>query len=183
MNKKPDGTVVWAVFAVYVLTVFLSLGAAPEIWKAINASLGGKGIYWVLIVYGMAAVGALAYIAVTFKGRNIWHYLVLPASGVCYFLLIKASKMPDEKIHLAEYSIMAALACLAFRGHFDKKDPLLYVSAGALSVFLGFLDEIVQLMLPNRYFDWNDVLVNAASSILAVLVIRFSFVRLEMERS
>lgn len=78
---------------------------------------------------------------------------------------------PAERTHLIEYGIVAALIHQALlervrHGHGIRGPAALTVVATAL---LGLLDEGIQAVLPNRVFDWNDVLFNALAGFMVIV--------------
>lgn len=93
-----------------------------------------------------------------------------------------------EQIHFIEYIGLGMLVGLHFKSTFQNHalpltlHPLPWKGRGqgegkrtfspmiALTAILGFLDETVQALLPNRYFQWSDVLLNWAGSLLGWLI-------------
>ena len=79
----------------------------------------------------------------------------------------------QERLHLVEYGAVA----LAFRAAFaarraDGRAPALPAAAAAFgaTVAAGWLDEGIQALLPNRYYDIRDVGFNALAGALALAV-------------
>lgn len=69
-----------------------------------------------------------------------------------------------ERMHLLEYALFFAVWFRVFR-HFFK--PILtYGLTLLMACLLGYLDESVQHLLPNRYFDWGDIYLNVYGSLL-----------------
>ena len=90
--------------------------------------------------------------------------------GVVYFLVFLRMAIP-ERSHLMEYSVLAvfiyeALTERASRGRRVPVPALLAIGATSL---LGALDECIQLTLPSRVFDLQDILFNVLASVMAVV--------------
>lgn len=98
------------------------------------------------------------------------HVLLLAAAGgygaACRWLVLR----PIERIHLVEYGILGALAWWALRRLGWVAGFTLGAALG-LAALVGLGDELVQGVTPGRYFDWRDVMLNAASAALGLAVL------------
>lgn len=93
--------------------------------------------------------------------------------------MVKLSAYPAEKIHIAQYGILGVLLYNALKIDFDKFAKKLYVIGAAICLVSGALDEVIQWLLPNRYFDLIDLFINGASGIIALFLIRNNILRRE----
>ena len=77
---------------------------------------------------------------------------------------------PEERTHLFEYSLVAALVheALLERRENGRRVPLPAILALAISIGLGWLDEGIQSLLPNRVYDLMDVLFNALAATIII---------------
>lgn len=100
--------------------------------------------------------------------------LLLLAAAGAYALVIWPMDSPEEKLHFVEYGLVGVLAFLSM--------PAAWTTVRrALGAFLftgaaGWVDEGIQAVLPNRYYDLRDVAFNAAAGAMALttfLVLRF----------
>ncbi|MDE0580183.1 MAG: VanZ family protein, partial [bacterium] len=80
----------------------------------------------------------------------------------------------EERTHLIEYGVVALLihAALTERAMHSPHVPAPAVLAIALTGLFGVLDELIQALLPNRVFDWRDILFNVVAAVLAVGAIK-----------
>jgi len=75
---------------------------------------------------------------------------------------------PEERIHFIEYGM---LAFLIFRALIiDTRVLLAYTSAFILTSLIGWGDEGIQYLLPNRYYQLNDVLLNSVGGALGLFL-------------
>tara|TARA_B100000959_G_C14893895_1_gene587940 strand:+ start:309 stop:857 length:549 start_codon:yes stop_codon:yes gene_type:complete len=74
---------------------------------------------------------------------------------------------PEERWHIYHYGILAVLLWESFSGRRWQRTALCAV----LVVSCGFLEESAQLFIPQRVFDWRDVLLNGGSGIWGVFVL------------
>ena len=105
------------------------------------------------------------------KERPSWSDIGV-ALGVLLAYLAAFARMqsPEERTHLIEYGIVAALIHLALQervrqGHQVSSPAAIAVVATAL---LGLIDEGIQAMLPSRVFDTRDIFFNALAGFLAI---------------
>ncbi len=76
-----------------------------------------------------------------------------------------------EQIHFVEYIGLGVLTSLYARTQ-DQSRRTFPLVIGLLGI-LGLLDETVQASLPNRFFQWSDVGLNWAGSLLGLLAAGF----------
>jgi len=105
--------------------------------------------------------------------------------GVAYCALLTSIPMlPEERLHFLQYGAVAALIYLALEERRLRLDeagtgrvdlptrlPSIAVAAVATGV-LGWIDEGIQAILPNRYYDIRDVAFNAAAGIICLASLR-----------
>lgn len=81
-------------------------------------------------------------------------------------LIAMKSETPEERLHLVEYGMVALVTELAL--------PLgwagwrRFFTAALVTVAVGWCDELIQGLLPNRHYDLHDVLLNAESGLWAL---------------
>jgi hypothetical protein len=100
-------------------------------------------------------------------------WLVLVTGGVVYAALGLAMEVPQERLHLAEYGALALLLRAAFAERFagrvgGGRGPNLDILTVGAATAVGWLDELVQGILPNRQYDLRDVGFNALAAGLAL---------------
>jgi VanZ family protein len=93
--------------------------------------------------------------------------------GVLAVYMMTAARiaMPAERTHLFEYGLVAALIyqALAERRNNGRHVPWPAALAVAITAVVGWIDEGIQAMLPNRVYDLRDVGVNALAGLMAVM--------------
>ena len=77
---------------------------------------------------------------------------------------------PEERTHLFEYSLVAALVheALLERRENGRRVPAPALLALVISIGLGWIDEGIQSLLPNRVYDNIDVLFNALAATIII---------------
>lgn len=144
-------------------TIFLTLLIGPFLVGRVSESL---------IVVGFAAGMVLVGIAVLTQGLKVTPAgvevgIVLGMAAVFLFLAVRLS-IP-ERSHLLEFGVLAILVYEALLA----RSALRKIPGTAFWTFLvctgiGVLDESLQLLIPDRVFDWEDILFNTLAVLTAV---------------
>lgn len=156
----------WGWTLAVVATIYSTLGLAATL----AGFLRNRGQLDDLFVLGLILIGA-AILAqgLTWRPRGI--ELVVALGIVATYLLVFARMaIPEERTHLIEYGVVAvfvneALTERASQGRHVPVPALLAVLATAM---VGLLDECIQAFLPNRVFDYRDILFNGLAAVMAV---------------
>ena len=100
--------------------------------------------------------------------REVW--VALSITAVYGLAVLRMSGSPEERTHLFEYGIVAVLIYHALSERLQNGRRVRAPAALALVVtaLLGWLDEGIQALLPNRVYDPFDIFVNVLSALLAI---------------
>ena len=98
------------------------------------------------------------------RQRKIRFILVLLLSLILASLFLER---PEERWHVYHYGILALFVWEIFAE--KSKMPLVFCCLSL--TMMGFLEEAAQFFIPERVFDWRDVLLNAGSGIWGVFVL------------
>jgi len=115
---------------------------------------------------------------------NKWKFLYFPLAfyWVLIFILtsIPGKSIPkifgvsDKIKHFGAYFVLAFL--LNFTLIIQKKYPFLakksIIFTFLITLFYGIFDEIHQIFIPGRYFDWWDLVADAVGGFLGILIVK-----------
>lgn len=133
------------------------------------------GIFGLLFFVGIGFVlGSSQGVAWVQIKRVSWYIGFFVIVGIIAIHL----KMPEERIHLVEYGLLSFLVHRALR--FDLSGFALFTLTFLMVSGFGFFDEVIQGILPNRYFGWRDVLLNATGGLMGIGLIGFVFSNREL---
>ena len=144
--------------------LFLSLliiGIAPwarRILRFIYGIIGrDKTAFGLKIFFLVGIILLIIYLLDKKRKIKIDFNIIFPlGSFTLLTILFFKIKLPEEKVHLVEYAI---LGFLLFKDFFKGRIKLF------LSIFflliVAFADELFQLFLPDRYFDFRDIIFNS----------------------
>jgi VanZ family protein len=96
-------------------------------------------------------------------------------AALVYLVLLKRMELPQERIHFVQYGVFSGLVYAALKERWQGRGPLALFSwrspelwAVVLTTAAGWLDEGIQYLVPNRYYDLRDVAFNATAGALLV---------------
>ena len=101
--------------------------------------------------------------------REVW--VALGVTAVYGMTVLRMGVSPEERTHLFEYGIVAVLIyqALGERARNGRRVPVPAVLALVATALLGWLDEGIQSLLPNRVYDNFDVFSNALAALIAIV--------------
>jgi VanZ family protein len=150
--------------AALLLGIYSTLSVARTVTNAIRdagllrASVG--------TAFALASAAVLALLLRNPALRRPRALVLLLAQAVVYALVVWPMESPEEKLHFLEYGAVAVLAFLALPPRWSNARRL--AGAALFTLAAGWLDEGIQALLPNRYYDLRDVGFNALAGLMAL---------------
>jgi len=157
----------WMLVYAWVFLIYSTLYIARPICDFLKATVAFSAFVDILCI----GLGAAALIGVVKKAKvfNALSYVLLAVVLVSYANGLMTLQYPEEKIHFIEYGVLAFLVyrALALGAH----SPKAYAQSFVIVTVLGLVDEGIQYLLPNRYFQVEDVVLNSISGGLGLLIV------------
>lgn len=153
----------------YTLIVLLAIFSTLIIGRPLAGMLRDSGLlssgFWLAILL----VGATILVNGLKKKPGGFEIIVWLGIAAVYLLVLLRMAVPEERSHLIEYGVLAVFVYEALRER-AKKRPLPVPSLLAILVttLVGMFDEGIQVLLPNRVFDWFDMMFNAIAGLMAI---------------
>jgi len=158
----------WGALAIVLAAIYATLGQAPAIVAALGEQIlnsAGNNLVFAIIVL-------LVLIPVFFIDKRLDRAEIAVGLGILTVYLLAWLRLGswEERSHLFEYALVAALVHEALLERRDNGRPVPAPALLALiiSLSLGWIDEGIQSLLPNRVFELIDVAFN---SIAATMII------------
>ncbi len=158
----------WSALAIVLVAIYATLGNAPEIAAMLRERRSLTGTMFVVFLV------ALVVISVLFIRRRPGRAGIAAGAGILIVYLLAWIRIgvatPEERTHLFEYSLVAALVheALLERRENGRRVPVPAILALVISILLGWLDEGIQSLLPNRVYDTIDILFNALAATMII---------------
>ena len=171
----------WLLAGAVVLVIYASayfVQFALDVLR--ERGLLGAAIWGVVLV---AAAAGVAFLVRQRPGR--WEVALLFAAAGAYLLFLRHLQILQERIHLLQYGAVGGLAYAALCERWGDTGAASATAAPPrrrwqrwpagwailIATAAGWGDELVQALLPNRYYDLRDVATNAEAAALLVLVL------------
>jgi len=133
----------------------------------------------ILIGVGMLALGVRLLLSARSKKKAAIFLVSIGIILFCGFILGRFLFNPFEMTHFPEYGVLGILVMRALWLNKDshtvkqKKVSILqnsYFCGGLITGFIGTVEEIYQHFLPNRFFNWYDIVLNVVGGVLGLLI-------------
>lgn len=156
----------WLWTGAAVVAIYSTLGVATEV----SAALRDRNLLRVTLALMLLVVlGPPAWRWV--KSRPGWREIgALLGVAFAYWMVWIRTTGAEERTHLLEYGVVAALIHMALleRRSNGREVPMPAALAVAATSVLGLFDELIQAVLPNRFFDIRDVFFNFIAAFMVV---------------
>ncbi len=156
---------------IYVLVVLTAIYATLGLAASLVDVLRRLGLLEITFFTGFALVGLSVFVAgIRLRPGGLEVGAALGITAVYLLLFVRMEGTIVERTHLMEYSVLAVLIYEALKERALQRRVLLgpAILAMLLAILCGMIDEGLQWLLPNRFFDPIDVLFNTLAAVLAV---------------
>jgi hypothetical protein len=158
---------------VVLLAIYATLGAVRPVTNYLRDA--GHLRLSVAIAFAVAATVVFWLILRDERNRTLRTALLLLAAVAAYAAVILPMDSPEEKIHFIEYGVVGVLATASMpRGWSGGRR---FIAAALFVATAGWIDEGIQGLLPDRYYDLRDVAFNAAAGLMALTAMALCFPR------
>jgi VanZ family protein len=153
----------WLWVILCVLAIFLVVPVARTISTYVGThwdiSLFGYSVLLVVILIFFICLYLLWF---RLKIRAFSNYIWLVSIVLIYvYFTLKLWGRPEEAVHFLEYGLLGYLLFRALRHHIP--DKTIYLAVFLIGGMVGILDEVLQWIIPLRYWDFRDIGLNALS--------------------
>jgi VanZ family protein len=150
--------------AFYLLAIYATLGYVRVITNALRDRGALRGS--VLTAFALASTVVVILLFRDARNRTFRGAVILMLIGFAYAVVILPMNSPEEKIHFIEYGVVALLAHAASPRTWSSGKR--FVRCALFVAAAGWIDELIQALLPTRFYDLRDVAFNAAAGLIAL---------------
>jgi len=168
--EKRKRLLAWTYVALMMTAILISLPLTPTLWKMGSDIIGGgiNNSGYIISLFILALIGL--YMLLNYRKYGPIGMMSLALLGLIYFYMLKHHcKFPAERLHLIEYGLLSFLAFHAFQFSFTRATS--YGFGFIFSSVFGFVDELIQYVLPNRSFEVRDIVTNVFGSALGLILL------------
>ena len=158
----------WSALVVVLAAIYATLAHVPAIAAMLRERNALTAAMFVVSLW------ALVLISILFVRKRPGRAEIAVGIGILIVYLTAWIRIgigtPAERTHLFEYSLVAALVheALLERRENGRRVPAPALLALVIAIGLGWLDEGIQSLLPNRVYDNIDVLFNALAATIII---------------
>ena len=157
----------WLAVVGWTLLIYATIPLARTIQEEVQAHSGQGLFLWItLVAIGLTAGWTAGAII---RGRLALRPLAavaLASVGLVFAALAwSLHESPEESIHCLQYGVLGWLLLRAVR--LEYHGLAAHWAAAMIGIALGIADELIQWLVPERYFDFRDLGINALSVLLA----------------
>jgi VanZ family protein len=156
----------WTLVIIYISLIYASLFIVP--WFTSKLEETGFLSWLAVSVFALFILILWILNRFLFRIRNPKAYLFLLIISLFYLAALRGMPDPVSKIHLIEYSILSFLILSVLKLNFAGIK--LYSLTILIIFFVGVLDEVLQLFIPTRIFDFNDIFGNTFGGYLGIAI-------------
>jgi len=166
-------------WAVVILT---SVPLARALQDQVRSTVGRQAYLWAVFALLGLALALGIWSTVRAMGRDALRRLpwLLVSGAVCAGYTWHLRHAPEEALHFVEYGVFGLLLYRALRHRLP--DLAVFPAALLLGTAFGVLDELVQWLVPGRFWDLRDVFVNGLAVALALLALGGGMRPVELSR-
>ena len=154
----------WTLVAVYTFLLPYLIVVYNAIVKHFSAAIAGKVPITIIIV-----MGVVFSIVVLVLKKNIKTLILLIPCAIIAWFLISLEPNPNKYIHIPEYVVMSWILFEVIS--IDYKGRGIFYLVFICGASLGVVDEMMQGILPGRFYGWRDMIMNSAATVIGVLTL------------
>ena len=161
----------WLAVAAWVVVIFAAIPFVLSLREYFVARWPAEliGIGVILVMVTLCAAG-LIFLR---RRRRRLHVkdaaLLLGVTTVLVIWTWRLMGQPEEAVHFLEYGVLGVLLFQALRT--GIQDKTIFVAGALIGIFVGIFDEIIQWLVPGRFWDFRDIVLNGGASILVQIAI------------
>lgn len=149
--------------------VLVAILSTLALGRPLQEMLRDQNIQAIFFLLGMILTGATIIVHGLKVRPNKTEMAIWIGLAAVYIMFVFRLGAP-ERSHLIEYSVLAIFIHKALIERLSHKNQILMPAllAFVATVIIGVIDESIQIVLPNRVFDPDDILFNSFAALMAI---------------
>jgi len=163
-SRRIQRFVLWTLVAVYTLLLPFAISIYDAIVKHFSATTARQVPFAIILLLGLVYLAAIVKMKKGIKAL----VLLVPCTIIVYVFMVLEPN-PNKHVHIPEYIVMAWLLFEALSLDYKGKGMLVLVFI--CSSLLGIVDELLQGVHPQRFYGWQDMVMNSAATVIGILTL------------
>jgi len=158
----------WLWALIVVVAIYSTLGLAGALAEVLGEHPLLPAVFFFLMLLTVAAIVGSGLKRRPGR-RDVW--IALGVTAVYGMMVLRMGVSPAERTHLMEYSVVAVLIYQALKERSENGGRVRVPARLGLvaTVLVGWLDEGIQAVLPNRVYDNFDVFSNFVAATIGIV--------------
>ena len=165
----------WSYAALWAIALLTTLPFAPGVFALIENRAGQGSGRWIAYLLVGTLIALCFAVATRYLIRanavSTARFAGLMALAALIAGMTVSSTAPVEGLHFLQYGVLGLLLHRALSHH--MRDSAIYIAAALIGGTVGILDEAIQWLLPNRFWDLRDIAFNFSGAVIAQIFIAF----------
>lgn len=151
----------------YLLSVYAAIPLARTVQNGLEGWMGRSFGLFIAGSGCLVFLGLVVFVVFVKQDRRLSSYAMMSCAGLTLAILMAQTRLEVEKIHLLQYGVLGGLlaACFELTRRFRRIAWVILIGFCA-----GLVDELIQGCVPRRFFDWRDVGLNMAGTVIGVWI-------------
>lgn len=156
--------ILWALTAAYTLVLPDAILIYHAVAKHFSSKIAGKVPLAVIILLGI--VYLISSLAMKKGTRSL---VLLAPCAVIVYVFVTLEPNPNKHIHIPEYIVMSWILFEALA--LDYRGKGIFILIFICSSLLGIVDELLQGLRPERFYGWQDMIMNSAATVIGIFTL------------
>ncbi len=161
----------WLPVVLWIAVIYTAIPLTRALSRWFADHVGLAVVTWLVIGTLVAGAAGGAALAIRRLGRLRSGSLpwLIAVVGILALWALSLRRSPEEAVHLPEYGVLAVLLWRALRP--TVPDANVFVAGAVIGCLVGTVDEVIQWLTPERFWDWRDVALNGGAGALVQLLL------------
>lgn len=161
----------WLAAILWIGLVYASIPFVRRVREAFAARFPAEFIAYAVVAVVLGSTVA-AFVLLRRRQPHIGGADLLWLVGVAAAIVVWIRRLmgqPEEAIHFLEYGVLGVLLYRAFADRVP--DSTVYLAVTLTGLLVGTVDEIIQWLVPGRFWDLRDIVLNGGAVALVQIAI------------
>jgi len=152
----------------YIAAIYAFLPFSSGVMLSLNAT--GLLPLLITVTFLATAVVTVALMLTRFRIVDSAAYFLMAAAALVVGYFIVGLEVPQERIHFIQYGLLVVAVMWTLEATNLQSRGAIFLIGILITAAVGLGDELIQGVVPGRYFDWRDVGFNGLAATVGAAV-------------